>query len=798
MSIISRTLSVIVLFGVSLSVKAIDISLPYYEQILQALTEAPTRDQVLPWAPEGVDNLLLTSNREAPVPPMCYTDISDGVTAAGQFGQHNPCYVCHQDHIPNRENLQNDRDLQEAYSFSDAGLTNHWFNLFEDRSSRVNAISDQEILDWIDDDNYTELRQRLIDANWTGWLPDLANLQEGATAFDEHGLALDGSWWVAFNYKPMPSTFWPHNGATDDVMIRLAPRFWKKLDGSDSIDVYRANLALLEAHIKSKSRIDSLPINEIEIGIDVNDNSELEAAVTEVIVTTNQRLENNQLRNFYVGMANNDEMQLATSCVGCVDGNTPLEEGSATTIFPVGTEFLHTVRYLGVDSNGEIGISRRMKEVRYMKRYIQSRHFQLEHWYQEEAQEKEEGNLPTFLDHGHKGLAKKFGWEITGFIEAYDGRLRWNTYEENTFCMGCHTSIGSTVDKVFSFTRKVDGANGWGYINLKGMPDVANVGELKNEIETYLERVGGGTEFRSNPEFEAKFYLDDGVTVNTVALASARDVYDMIVPSVSRALQLNKAYKVITEDQDYIYGRDPSVVPPERVLAQVDNLTSPTLPAERQFDWNIALQWDQAPASGECMYKGHADFRPLTSAHVIRLKSNLLTDNDRVCAGGTVILGGELKIELVNGFSPESGEQFELIRAGKLQGNFDAITIPPSLTGQLTVTRQANSIIATVEVDSDKDGIGDAHDNCTYVANGPLIPDLGGNSQRDSNGDGFGNVCDADLDNNGLVTTADFAVFRQGIITQNPDADFNGDGVVNTVDYVMFRSMLAKTPGPGA
>ncbi len=33
--------------------------------------------------------------------------------------------------------------------------------------------------------------------------------------------------------------------------------------------------------------------------------------------------------------------------------------------------------------------------------------------------------------------------------------------------------------------------------------------------------------------------------------------------------------------------------------------------------------------------------------------------------------------------------------------------------------------------DADSDGISDSGDNCTLVANGPLIPDAGGNSQRD-------------------------------------------------------------------
>lgn len=63
-------------------------------------------------------------------------------------------------------------------------------------------------------------------------------------------------------------------------------------------------------------------------------------------------------------------------------------------------------------------------------------------------------------------------------------------------------------------------------------------------------------------------------------------------------------------------------------------------------------------------------------------------------------------------------------------------------------------------VDTDGDGSDDALDNCTLTAN----PD-----QRDSNGDGFGNACDADI---------------------------NDDGRVNSQDLGLFNRMFLKPPGP--
>ena len=259
-------------------------------------------------------------------------------------------------------------------------------------------------------------------------------------------------------------------------------------------------------------------------------------------------------------------------------------------VYPHRTEFLHTVRYVGVDADGSITNARRMKEVRYMRKRDFLPPTVLGHYYDQEYQEKLEGILPHYPDRGHAGLYNKMGWLLQGFIEDKDGRLRFNTYEETMFCMGCHNTVGSTIDKTYSFPRKIDGAAGWGYINLRGMPDAPTMNEQQGEILTYLERVGGGTEFRNNPEMAARWYHADG-SVNYTAVAAARDVYELITPSPARALLLNKAYKLIVEDQDFIYGRDATVSPPANVYEYVDNNTAPTLPPDKIYPWDIRLNW---------------------------------------------------------------------------------------------------------------------------------------------------------------------------------------------------------------
>jgi hypothetical protein len=518
---------------------------PVYQKLLEALQSL---DEVLPPVPDThpVNTLY---NAEAVVPSQCYTRTE---------ARSNPCYVCHQDQIPGRENTMNDADLQEAYSFSETGMTNHWKNLFEDRTERVRKVSDADILRYISEDNYSELSSRLKKAEFKGYIPELQNLQAGAAAFDENGFAKDGSHWVAFNYKPFPSTFWPTNGSTDDVMIRLPAPYRTNEEGKDSLDVYKANLAILEAMIKGVKSLSCLPVDEKLIQQDLDQDGALGLATEIKNVST------------WAGAAKALHIE--------------------THLYPEGTEFLHTVRYIGVKADGSIGVSTRMKEVRYMKKARAYSKPMYARKYTLEANEKEAGNLPAYQSIQHHGLDNGNGWAIQGFIEDRKGRLRSLTYEENFSCMGCHNSVGSTIDKTFSFPRKVDGAKGWGYIQLKGMADVPSQGETRGEIETYLSRVQGGSEFRNNDEMAARWLNKDGQP-DPEKMAKAKDVYDLITPSKERALALNKAYRTIVEDQDYLYGKDTLLTPPANVYDKIDNKTSPTLKPELTFKYNILLDW---------------------------------------------------------------------------------------------------------------------------------------------------------------------------------------------------------------
>ena len=96
-------------------------------------------------------------------------------------------------------------------------------------------------------------------------------------------------------------------------------------------------------------------------------------------------------------------------------------------------------------------------------------------------------------------------------------------------------------------------------------------------------------------------------------------------------------------------------------------------------------------------------------------------------------------------------------------------------------------------VDTDSDGVADDADNCTAVANP---------SQLDSNGDGYGNACDADIDNNGTINFADLQILKAAFFSNpaqpnwNPDADFNGDGNINFADLQVMSDSFFGAPGP--
>ncbi|HVI00405.1 MAG TPA: hypothetical protein VM869_16925 [Enhygromyxa sp.] len=510
---------------------------------------APPRHDPLAVARASLGKL---DNREAPIPPQCYTKTE---------GRANPCWVCH---APARfPNAMVDWDLQATYSFSDAGKTNYWTNLFVDRRAAIAGISDEEILAWMRNDNYRELRETLAslpEDEYRGYRPDL----DFAAGFDEHGFARDGSRWRAFRYKPFAGAFWPTNGSADDVMIRLPPAFRTDASGNESLAVQRANFAILEASMASNPLIADAdvrwpiePIDEQAANIDLDGDGELESEVRELV----------GLPSHYAGAA----------------AKMRVRRG----LYPKGTEFLHSVRYVDPDH----GASVRMKELRYSRRFAELSDLAIQSAYAREAEEKQEGNLPQFGGSPLTGLRNGYGWVLQGFIEDHEGRLRVQTEEEQYFCMGCHSNLGVTADQSFAFPRKLPGAAGWAYQDLRGIPDVPQVGHTRGEVAVYLERALAGDEFRSNTEMLTRWQNPDG-SVNTAALASAEDLAAIVTPSRERALALAKAYLLIVREQSFTRGRDPTIEPVANVHRQIVDESTGLSEGKRVYlDGTLRLDW---------------------------------------------------------------------------------------------------------------------------------------------------------------------------------------------------------------
>ncbi len=97
--------------------------------------------------------------------------------------------------------------------------------------------------------------------------------------------------------------------------------------------------------------------------------------------------------------------------------------------------------------------------------------------------------------------------------------------------------------------------------------------------------------------------------------------------------------------------------------------------------------------------------------------------------------------------------------------------------------------------DLDGDGVPNRRDNCI---------DLPNPSQRDTDSDGFGNLCDPDVDNDGTVTTSwgqrpagDVELIAQAVGRRYvPHFDLNGDRRVDANDLSIAQMRLFFPPGP--
>jgi len=488
-------------------------------------------------------------NKAAYIPSQCYTKTED---AQGKV--HNPCFSCHQ---PSQEpNFFSDEDLQTAYSFAEYPLSNHWTNLFKDRSAEVAAISDADMQNYLRVNNYQDgntliLAEKLKklpaawdyhgDGQWNGFLPDCY------FSFDTQGFdrAPDGSYtgWRAFGYDLFLGTFWPTNGSTDDVLIRLAEAFRQDANGQFDVEIYKINFAIVEALIKRENVVlDN--VDENRYGVDLDKDGQL--GIAKQITFDHAPLEGRFMS--YLGKA---KIELDAG-----------QQYLAVGLFPRHTEFLHSVRYIDMDEAGQVQLAARMKELRYARKVSWQTYYDLRTEADAEIREKSAfpDRLRQIRGNMENGVENGQGWLYQGFIEDADGQLRPQTYEENVFCVGCHSRMGTLDDGIVSFSRKFKAEKAfqggwyhWTQKSLKGTPEPKR-SDGEYEYTYYLTHNGAGDEFRANTEVMEKFFAADGKLKDAQVTALHEDVTTLLWPSPERAMQLNKAYRVIVQEQSFIYG----------------------------------------------------------------------------------------------------------------------------------------------------------------------------------------------------------------------------------------------------
>ncbi|MBS3819461.1 hypothetical protein KGY73_08175, partial [bacterium] len=383
-------------------------------------------------------------NEDPAIPVQCWIETG--------YGTQNACKYCHTDYLAdlghgNSFPLAEDQIL---YSFPSPNLNRvNWSNIIypqeitqrlKKEEMSIPRSGDPELPQYVRTDNWQGVYSKARgngDDTWNNVSHSSSDFQlfpalnpenlypyskKDPTHGGEHGfIDLEGfvrdaqnqyTGWRAINFFPY-AIFTPLTGSVSGIYIRLPDRFMTQ-DGEMDIEIYKKNLSLLEKNIKNLS-LDS---------------------------------------PHYFGDAEKIKVKKG--------------------FYPVGTEFAHPLHYVDLNADGEMGEelngvkgpdfdyefpgtrSKRVKEIRYMYKWKDV-------GLDDIGEEEKEEEVPHVIGKEGKGwIDNEAGWILAAYIENRKGNLRPQTTEELLQCKGCHSSVGNTVDAVWSFERKLPGDLGWG------------------------------------------------------------------------------------------------------------------------------------------------------------------------------------------------------------------------------------------------------------------------------------------------------------------------------------------------
>ncbi len=152
----------------------------------------------------------------------------------------------------------------------------------------------------------------------------------------------------------------------------------------------------------------------------------------------------------------------------------------------------------------------------------------------------------------------------------------------------------------------------------------------------------------------------------------------------------------------------------------------------------------------------------------LELGGNIPGTFDSLTVGGDLVADGSMRILLVNGFTPQAGDRFELLSFAASSGSFETLDLPDLdaalswNTSDLLVTGMLEVIAASLWGDANNDGLVSGADLIAVQQNFGSTGEANGLMIGDANGDGL--VTGADL----IAVQQNFAQIAVGIAVPEP------------------------------